>query len=185
MTFCHSKSHHFASISASLRVHTYTIPFHSVHRMNWETASSLSSWSFIKTVHNRKFGRLKSPRIISMSPPICWAMSDATSFVAVAVVAKTGTHEGNKRVRSRIRRKAGRKSCPHEEIQCASSITTKLIFILRTSFCQISFSCLSGAIYKILRRPCFANSIVSRFCSNVCSLFMSQAGMPLAANAET
>ena len=52
-------------------------------------------------------------------------MSDCTLGVAVAVRATTGISVPIESSIMRIRRYSGRKSCPHSEIQWASSTATK------------------------------------------------------------
>ena len=79
---------------------------------------------------------------------------------------------------------SGRKSCPHCEIQCASSIANKGT----RKFCRIQGISLcrrSGEIYRIFSRPDFACARILKFSSSLLLLLRAAAAMPLAFKAST
>ena len=89
-------------------------------------------------------------------------MSSCTLGVAVAVRATIGILLPNRSIIVFIFRYSGRKSCPHSEIQCASSTATNDI---GTVFKKLAYSSLisdSGATYSNLVLPLLISSITSR-----------------------
>jgi hypothetical protein len=72
-------------------------------------------------------------------------MSCCTLGVAVAVSAMMGTEWATASNITRMRRYSGRKSCPHSEIQCASSTATKDISVLWKNSMFSSLVRVSGA----------------------------------------
>ncbi len=72
-------------------------------------------------------------------------MSCRTLGVAVAVSAMMGRSGWISSSIGRMRRYSGRKSCPHSEIQCASSTATNWILVCRSSSMVSSLARVSGA----------------------------------------
>ena len=80
-------------------------------------------------------------------------ISSCTFGVAVAVNPITGISVPNCLIMWRRFRYSGLKSCPHSEIQCASSMATKETGTLLRNSTYSSFVNDSGATYKSLVIP--------------------------------
>ena len=111
-----------AHSSVSFLLRQYTIPDSFLCRQQI-SASWIAGFFFLMTRYCR-FSRSKLPtNSLGFTRPSCRQMSLRTSGAAVAVSAITGAD--GKHFRSRARsRYSGRKSWPHSEMQCASSIAT-------------------------------------------------------------
>ena len=113
----------------------------------------------------------------------CSIMSLRVIFSAVAVSATTGVSGSFARKRPSCWY-SGRKSCPHCDTQCASSIAIRLTFT-PFSILSISESARSGETYSIFSIP-FPSIVATSFSSVLLRLlFRKAAGMPFARNAST
>ena len=124
------------------RVFAYIIPV-PVKRPN-NRSSCLSLLGVSRFSNCKLFRRTLPSYIVASGICSCSAKSFLTRLVADAVNAKTGISGNRSRSRCTFRYE-GRKSKPHCEMQCASSIAIKLI----SAFCRYSknnkFESLSGA----------------------------------------
>ena len=78
-----------------------------------------------RTACSRRLSRASGPRSTCSAAPSCSATSAVTRWLAVAVVASTGTSSPRASSVRAMSRYSGRKSWPQSETQCASSTTTR------------------------------------------------------------
>ena len=105
-------------------------------------ASRVASLRWCSTV-NRRFGRAKSPTTVAGDTSAsALATSAITRGVAVAVSAIVGATTTSRS--SASRRYSGRKSWPHCDTQCASSIATSAIATRDKSRLKLSSTARSG-----------------------------------------
>ena len=113
----------------------------------------------------------------------CRMMSLRVILSAVAVSATMGT--SGKNLRSDLSWVySGRKSCPHCEMQCASSMANSEILMSRSRK-LISPSSRSGEMYSSFTFPCRQACFSCRLVVSSLALLMAYAGMPFACSAST
>ena len=111
-------------------------------------------------------------------------MSSRVMRSAVAVSAITGML-GKRCLRVPSWVYSGRKSCPHCEMQCASSTANmQMRSVMLLDQRSISLSSFSGEMYSSLTLPCMSSSRVWRFSVSLFSLFSARAGTPFCCKAS-
>ena len=119
--------------------------------LNCEMNSSVWEKGFDFCLTSRNMFGLLNPAMNSetLSSSRLFFISVRTVFVAVAVSAMTGV-PGNSFFNLDNCLYSGRKSCPHCEMQCASSMAKSTGLTLRNNARKCSFIMDSGATYNIL-----------------------------------
>ena len=133
----------------------------------------------------RKFGRRKLARYLSGSRSFNWVtMSCRTCCVALAVNAAIG--QFGKCLRKELScRYSGRNSCPHSEMQCASSIAKNETGARCKNAIASGRANRSGERYSNRYFAFSTPRSISRCSAPVSELFSSAAGIPICASCAT